>query len=62
MLRNGSSLGTPLPGSKVYGASLRTLLVDATWPLTYFGNAASAQTAVASFAAPAPDFLSGFQP
>jgi hypothetical protein len=62
MLRNGSSLGTPLPGSKAWRNSLRTLLVEAAWPLTDFGNATSAQTAVASFAAPVPDFLSGFQP
>ena len=42
MLQSGSSLGTPLLGFELWGASVRTLLVDVR-PLTYFGNAAIAQ-------------------
>jgi hypothetical protein len=42
MLQSGSSLGTLPLGFDLWGASVRTLLVDAR-PPTYFGNAAIAQ-------------------
>jgi hypothetical protein len=62
MLQSGSTPGTPLLGFDAWGASLRTILVDAARPVAYFGNDTSAQRLSLHF--PRQSLVShlGFQP